>query len=47
MLELVDLVKHYQVGGEEVIRAVDGVSMSVAAGRSSPSMGRAAQARQR
>jgi ABC-type lipoprotein export system ATPase subunit len=32
MLELVDLVKHYRVGGEEVIRAVDGVSMSVAAG---------------
>ncbi len=32
MLELRDLVKHYQVGGGEPIRAVDGVSMSVAAG---------------
>ena len=32
MLELRDLVKHYRVGGGEPIRAVDGVSMSVAAG---------------
>ncbi|HEY7960603.1 MAG TPA: ABC transporter ATP-binding protein [Solirubrobacteraceae bacterium] len=32
MLELRDLVKRYQVGGGEPIRAVDGVSMSVAAG---------------
>ncbi len=32
MLELRDLVKHYQVGEEEPVRAVDGVSMSVAAG---------------
>lgn len=32
MLELHDLVKHYRVGGGEPIRAVDCVSMSVAAG---------------
>ncbi len=32
MLELHDLVKHYRVGGGEPIRAVDGVSMAVAAG---------------
>lgn len=32
MLELRDLVKHYRVGEGEPIRAVDGVSMSVAAG---------------
>ena len=32
MLELRDLVKHYQIGGDEVIRAVDGVSMTVAPG---------------
>ncbi len=32
MLELRDLVKHYQVGGGEPVRAVDGVSMTVAAG---------------
>ena len=32
MLELRDLVKHYQTAGEETVRAVDGVSMSVAAG---------------
>lgn len=32
MLELRALVKHYQVGGGEPIRAVDGVSMSVAPG---------------
>ncbi len=32
MLELRDLVKHYQVGGGEPIRAVDLVSMNVAAG---------------
>lgn len=32
MLELRDLVKHYRVGEEEPVRAVDGVSMSVAAG---------------
>jgi putative ABC transport system ATP-binding protein len=32
VLELRNLVKHYQVGGGEPIRAVDGVSMSVAAG---------------
>lgn len=32
MLELRDLVKHYQVGGGEPIRAVDGVSMTIAAG---------------
>lgn len=31
MLELRDLVKSYQVGGGEPIKAVDGVSMSVAA----------------
>jgi putative ABC transport system ATP-binding protein len=32
MLELRDLVKHYQVGDAEPVRAVDGVSLSVAAG---------------
>jgi putative ABC transport system ATP-binding protein len=32
MLELRDLVKHYQTAGEETVRAVDGVSMSVAPG---------------
>lgn len=32
MLELRDLVKHYRVGGGEAIRAVDGVSMHIAAG---------------
>ena len=32
MLELRDLVKHYRVGGGEPIRAVDGVSMTAAAG---------------
>jgi putative ABC transport system ATP-binding protein len=32
VLELRDLVKHYRVGGGEPIRAVDGVSMAVAAG---------------
>jgi putative ABC transport system ATP-binding protein len=32
VLELRDLVKHYQVGGGEPVRAVDGVSMTVAAG---------------
>jgi putative ABC transport system ATP-binding protein len=32
MLELRDVVKHYRVGEEEPVRAVDGVSMSVAAG---------------
>lgn len=32
VLELHDLVKHYRVGEGEPIRAVDGVSMSVAAG---------------
>lgn len=32
MLELRDLVKHYQIGSDEVIRAVDGVSMTVAHG---------------
>ena len=32
MLELRDLVKHYQVGGGEPIRAVDGVSMRIARG---------------
>jgi putative ABC transport system ATP-binding protein len=32
VLELRDLVKHYRVGEGEPIRAVDGVSMSVAAG---------------
>ena len=32
VLELRDLVKHYQVGGGEPIRAVDGVSMTVARG---------------
>jgi putative ABC transport system ATP-binding protein len=32
VLELRDLVKHYRVGGGEPIRAVDGVSMVVAAG---------------
>ncbi|HEV3048091.1 MAG TPA: ABC transporter ATP-binding protein [Solirubrobacteraceae bacterium] len=32
MLELRDLVKHYQVGGGDPIRAVDGVSMTIAPG---------------
>ncbi|HZV72441.1 MAG TPA: ABC transporter ATP-binding protein [Conexibacter sp.] len=32
MLELRDVVKHYPSSGGEVVRAVDGVSMSVAAG---------------
>ncbi len=32
MLELRDLVKHYRLGGGEPIRAVDGVSMRIAAG---------------
>jgi putative ABC transport system ATP-binding protein len=32
VLEVRDLVKHYRVGEEEPIRAVDGVSMSVGAG---------------
>jgi len=32
MLELRDLVKHYRTTGEETVRAVDGVSMSVSAG---------------
>jgi putative ABC transport system ATP-binding protein len=32
VLELRDLVKHYRLGGGEPIRAVDGVSMTVAAG---------------
>jgi len=32
MLELRDLVKHYYVGDGETVRAVDGLSMSVAAG---------------
>jgi putative ABC transport system ATP-binding protein len=32
VLEIKDLVKHYRVGGGEPIRAVDRVSMSVAAG---------------
>jgi putative ABC transport system ATP-binding protein len=32
MLELRDLVKHYRVGENEPVRAVDGVSLSVAAG---------------
>jgi putative ABC transport system ATP-binding protein len=32
MLELRELVKHYTVGEEEAVRAVDGLSMSVAAG---------------
>jgi putative ABC transport system ATP-binding protein len=32
VLELRDLVKHYQLGGGEPVRAVDGVSMTVAAG---------------
>jgi putative ABC transport system ATP-binding protein len=32
MLELRDLVKHYHVGDDEPVRAVDGVSLSVAAG---------------
>lgn len=32
MLELRDLVKHYRLGGGEPIRAVDGISMSIAAG---------------
>jgi putative ABC transport system ATP-binding protein len=32
VLELRNLVKHYRVGGGEPIRAVDGVSMGVAAG---------------
>jgi len=32
MLELEDVVKHYRAAGEEEVRAVDGVSLSVAAG---------------
>ncbi len=32
MLELRDLVKHYHTAGEETVRAVDGVSLSVAQG---------------
>jgi len=32
MLELRDLVKHYRSAGEEMVRAVDGVSMSVSPG---------------
>jgi putative ABC transport system ATP-binding protein len=32
VLELRDLVKHYRLGGGEPIRAVDGVSLAVAAG---------------
>jgi putative ABC transport system ATP-binding protein len=32
MLQLDNVVKHYRVGDGEVVRAVDGVSMSVAAG---------------
>jgi putative ABC transport system ATP-binding protein len=32
ILELRDLVKHYRLGEEEPVRAVDGVSLSVAAG---------------
>ncbi len=32
MLELRELVKHYRLGEEEPVRAVDGVTMSVAAG---------------
>jgi putative ABC transport system ATP-binding protein len=32
MLELRDLVKHYETAGEETVRAVDGVSMAVDAG---------------
>ncbi len=32
MLEVLDLVKHYQIGNDEVIRAVDGVSMTVSPG---------------
>jgi putative ABC transport system ATP-binding protein len=32
MLELRDLVKHYRVGDAEPVRAVDGVSLTVAAG---------------
>ena len=33
MLELRDLVKHYRVGDAEPVRAVDGVSLSIAAGQ--------------
>jgi len=33
MLELGDLVKHYQVGSNDVVRAVDGVSLTIAAGK--------------
>jgi putative ABC transport system ATP-binding protein len=32
MLELHDLVKHYETAGEETVKAVDGVSMAVQAG---------------
>jgi putative ABC transport system ATP-binding protein len=32
MLELRDLVKHYETAGEETVKAVDGVSMTVEAG---------------
>lgn len=34
MLELRDLVKHYQTAGGELVRAVDGVSLRVASGES-------------
>ncbi|MFO0423720.1 MAG: ATP-binding cassette domain-containing protein, partial [Planctomycetia bacterium] len=32
MIEVVDLVKHYRAGDGSVVRAVDGVSLSVASG---------------
>jgi putative ABC transport system ATP-binding protein len=32
MLEVVDLVKHYRVGDSEPVRAIDGVSLSIAPG---------------
>lgn len=32
MLDVRDVVKHYRSGGDELVRALDGVSMSVAAG---------------
>ena len=32
MLQLDEVVKHYRVGEGEIVRAVDGVNLSVAAG---------------
>jgi ABC-type glutathione transport system ATPase component len=38
MLELREVVKHYRVGDEEIVRAVDGVSLSVGAGEPTASL---------